>query len=485
MTVVASAPRRRRRASLIFRYLLLYSALFAVLVAVVLGLVYRATVRLHEASADRAVAAEASRLRGQLEGRTETQMAAVVTQSTTAGGGRRTIYLLVTERREYLAGNLPAWPGGVEAAEPRDARNGDAAALQEFPLDAGAPSATDGDDAGDREGGRARGRAFVLPSGHRLLVARNVTEVHELRDLVSVWLVAALGITVVLGIGGGFVVARRLSARLDELGRESRAILAGDLHRRMPVSPRGDEFDALAESLNAMLERIEDLMSGMRQVSESIAHDLRSPISRLRSRIEVALMRPPDAVALHEVLEHTVRDIDGVLAMFNALLTIATAESGAPRERFVAVDLRALAAEAVETYEPSAEERGLRLALDAAEPVTVDGEPHLLAQALANLLDNAVKYATVPGGVLVRLRAAAGRATLEVSDDGPGVPEAFRARAFERFSRVEQSRTTPGSGLGLSLVRAVARLHGGEVSLAEGGPGLTVRIELPRRLDPR
>jgi len=475
---------RRRRGSVIFRYLLLYSALFGVLVALVLGLVYRATVRVHEDAADRAVAVEASRLRGQLDGRSETQMAAVVTQSTAADGTRRTIYLLVTERREYLAGNLPAWPGGVEASEAPQAGAGDTAAMQEFPLD-GASESGGSTAGGASAGARARGRALVLPSGHRLLVARNVTEVHELRDLVAAWLVAALGITVLLGIGGGFVVARRLSARLDELGRESRAILAGDLHRRMPVSPRGDEFDALAESLNAMLARIESLMEGMRQVSESVAHDLRSPISRLRSRIEVALMQPPDAAALREVLERTVHDIDGVLAMFNALLTIATAESGAPRERFVAVDLRALAADAVETYEPAAEERGLRLVLDAPDPVSVDGEPHLLAQALANLLDNAVKYVTPPGDVRVRLRAVETRATLEVMDDGPGVPDAFRARAFERFSRVEQSRTTPGSGLGLSLVRAVARLHGGAVSLGESGPGLTVRIELPRRSDAR
>jgi signal transduction histidine kinase len=220
-------------------------------------------------------------------------------------------------------------------------------------------------------------------------------------------------------------------------------------------------------------------MAGMRAVSESIAHDLRSPISRLRSRIEVALMQPPDAGATRAVLEETVRDIDHVLAMFNALLTIAVAESGAPRERFADVDLAAIAADAVETYEPAAEEKGLLLALDAPGPVRLRGEPHLLAQALAHLLDNAVKYVPSPGRVAVRVAADGTRARLEVADDGPGLPEAFRARAFERFSRVEASRTTPGSGLGLSLVRAVARLHGGDVTLGDGRPGLVVGIELP------
>lgn len=174
------------------------------------------------------------------------------------------------------------------------------------------------------------------------------------------------------------------------------------------------------------------------------------------------------------------RDIDHVLAMFNALLTIAVAESGAPRERFADVDLAAIAAEAVETYEPAAEEAGLRLVLDAPYAVRLRGEPHLLAQALANLLDNAVKYVPSPGRVAVRVVADGARARLEVADDGPGLPPAFRERAFERFSRVETSRTTPGSGLGLSLVRAVARLHRGDVTLADAGPGLVVGIELPR-----
>jgi len=190
-------------------------------------------------------------------------------------------------------------------------------------------------------------------------------------------------------------------------------------------------------------------------------------------------MQPADAAAAREVLRQTVTDIDDVLGVFNALLTIAVAESGAPRERFVALDLRALAAEVVETYEPAAAERGLDLTLDAPAPVPVRGEPHLLTQALVNLLDNAVKYVPGPGNVVVRVRATPERAQLLVADDGPGIPASFRARAFERFSRVEQSRTTPGSGLGLSLVRAVARLHGGEVTLADASPGLVVGIELP------
>jgi len=470
LSVAVRTPARRR--SLVFRYLLLYSSLFCALVVAVLALVYWSTVRAHERQADRALDAEVVRLSGTLVGRSETQMATVITQSSAEHGGRTTIYMLATERREYLAGNLREWP--VVREEPSAAGSApEGADLQEFPLvrrpdDPGGPATV------------ARGRALALPSGHRLLVARNVTEVGELRDLVTRWLLGALAVTVLLGIGGGAVLSRRLSARLASLSSNSQAILEGDLQRRMPVSPRGDEFDALAESLNRMLDRIQDLMDGMRAVSESIAHDMRSPISRLRSRIELVLMQRPDGDAYREVLQQTVHDVDGVLGMFNALLTIALAESGAPRERFVEVDLRALAADAVETYEPVAEERGLRLTLDAPEPVLVRGEPHLLTQALTNLLDNAVKYVPGPGNVVVRVGGTAERATLRVADDGPGVPASFHARAFERFARVEQSRTTPGSGLGLSLVRAVARLHGGEVTLADARPGLVVGLELPR-----
>jgi len=455
------AARARRPRSLILRWVLGYALGFAALIVAVLVLVYVATVGTRESAADARIEDELQRLARALDGMNVGEMRALVTERSQRHGGRTTIYLLVSESRDYVAGNLPSWPplagGGSAPAEQGE--------LQEFEV-----AGPDGDAA------RARGGAIALRSGHRLLVARNVG---ELRQLVGASLLGVLAITLLAGVGGGVLLSRRLSARLEELARNSRAILAGDVARRMPVSPRGDEFDAMAKSLNEMLDRIDELMSGMRSVSESIAHDLRSPLSRLRSRIELALMQPPDANAQREVLESTVRDIDGVLAMFNALLTIATAESGTPRERFVAVELRALAAEAVETYEPAAEERGLRLTLDAPEPVEVRGEPHLLAQALANLLDNAVKYAT-PGAVAVRLRGDAGRVTLEVADSGPGIPAAFRERAFERFSRVEQSRTTPGSGLGLSLVRAVARLHGGAVSLAGDGPGAIVRIELPR-----
>lgn len=426
-----------------------------------LVLVWWWTLELQEERIDQAIAAEAGELRGRLVGRSVAEMAAVVTRRSTGPQGSTTMYLLASERREYIAGNLRDWPREGEGA----------AGATEFALGAG--------DAGDDEATRARGIAATLPSGHRLLVARDVTQLRELGSLVTRSLLIALGMTVVLGVAGGALLGRRLSARLDAINRNSRAILEGDLHRRMPVSPRGDEFDALAANLNRMLDRIESLMTGMREVSDSIAHDLRSPISRLRSRIEVSLMGPPGPSAYREVLAESLRDIDDVLGMFNALLAIALAESGEARERFVDVDLAALAADTVDVYEPAAEEAGLELVPEAASPVPARGDAQLLRQALANLLDNAIKYVPRGGRIVVRAVAGKGAAGLAVVDDGPGIPESFRDKAFERFTRVDPSRTRPGSGLGLSLVRAVARLHGGEVTIADARPGLAVEIRIP------
>jgi signal transduction histidine kinase len=217
----------------------------------------------------------------------------------------------------------------------------------------------------------------------------------------------------------------------------------------------------------------------MRTVTSDIAHDLRQPISRLRSRIEVTLMGPHDPEVYGEALQVTLAETDDILTMFNALLTIAVAESGAPRESFESIDLSEIARSAVELYRPAAEEAGLDIRLRADRPVPLSGNPHLIMQALSNLLDNAIKYAKDSGAVWVRVDEKDGQAILGVADRGPGILDEFRDRAFDRFTRQEESRTTPGSGLGLSLVRAVARLHGGVVELEDNEPGLEIHLRLP------
>nr|MDJ0983691.1 HAMP domain-containing sensor histidine kinase [Kiloniellales bacterium] len=228
-----------------------------------------------------------------------------------------------------------------------------------------------------------------------------------------------------------------------------------------------------------MLDRIEDLITGIKQVSNNIAHDLRSPLARLRSRLEVTLMEPPDADSYRVALEKTISEADHLLQTFNALLSIAQAEAGAPRRNFADVDLSAGARDAAELYEPLAEEKDLHLAVEVAEGIRLQGDQHLLFQALVNLLDNAIKFSPAGGSIELSLRREGARAALTVADRGPGIPESLRERALERFFRLEESRSTPGSGLGLSLVAAVARLHDGRIVLEDNQPGLRAVLDLP------
>jgi signal transduction histidine kinase len=274
-------------------------------------------------------------------------------------------------------------------------------------------------------------------------------------------------------------MSRWTLGRIDRINRTTAGIVAGDLGRRIELSGADDEFDELARHLNAMLERIDRLLAGMRQVTDDIAHDLRTPLTRMRSRVELALMRD-HAIApeTRDLLEATLRDADGLIETFNALLSIARAEAGAQRGEWEAVDLTALAREVHELYEPLAEDKGIALELlpDPAGPALTLGNGQLLAQAIANLVDNAIKH--TPPGSNVTLRTRRGpEPAVEVADDGPGIPADQRERAKQRFVRLDAARSSvPGSGLGLSLVDAVAKLHEGRLDLLDNEPGLKVRL---------
>jgi len=274
----------------------------------------------------------------------------------------------------------------------------------------------------------------------------------------------------------------------------TRTIMAGDLGGRLPVAGTGDELDRLAENLNVMLERIEALMHGLKEVSDNIAHDLKTPLTRLRNRCEEALRTAKSVrTAKSEgeyraALEGTIEDSEGLIRTFNALLMIARAESGQARDDMSEFDAAEIAHDIGELYEPLAEQKGIALKVEADAPAKVKGNRELVSQALANLVDNAIKY-TEPRDlasngatpeIVVRALNEGDRILLTVADSGPGIPEADRARVVERFVRLEQSRSQPGSGLGLSLASAVARLHGGELTLADNQPGLKSVIALPR-----
>ncbi|HVV62271.1 MAG TPA: ATP-binding protein [Pseudolabrys sp.] len=331
-------------------------------------------------------------------------------------------------------------------------------------------------------------RVFQLPGGFRLLVGRDLEERERLYHIVlsaGRWSVA---IVVVLGLAGGLLVTRRVLRRVDAMTETTRTIMDGDLEERLPVAGTGDELDRLAENLNLMLERIEALMRGLKEVSDNIAHDLKTPLTRLRNRAEEALRTAKSEAEYRAVLDNTIEESDGLIRTFNALLMIARAESGQAREDMNEFDAAEIARDVGELYEPLAEEKGIALKVEAEAPAPVKGNRELVSQALANLVDNAIKYAGpddrpangAAPEILVRALNEGDRILLTVADAGPGIPEADRARAVERFVRLEQSRSLPGSGLGLSLASAVARLHGGELTLEDNQPGLKSTIVLPR-----
>jgi signal transduction histidine kinase len=322
-------------------------------------------------------------------------------------------------------------------------------------------------------------RRYDLPGGFRLLVGRDVRGRVELRRLLTNALFSSMLVIAALGAVGAFVIRKLFRRMVAEVSATADAIAGGDLTPRVRRSGRGDEFDRMAESINTMLERIAKLMDGVRQVSNAIAHDLRTPITRARARLEDAASHAHSELELRAAVERAVSDLDGVTAVFQALMRIAEIEVGARRSAFADVDLGPLLADLAELYGAVAEEHGLTLQLGVPDTLTILGDRDMLQQAVANLLDNAIKFS--PDGGRIRLEASlTGRhVRVSVADQGPGIPEADRPRATERFFRGEQARNTPGSGLGLALVQAVAALHEGSLMLDDARPGLRATITLP------
>ena len=372
------------------------------------------------------------------------------------------IYLLVDPALRRITGNLASWPQGLPVRR----------TWAELPI--------------ERAGIRslARVRTFTLPGDFHLLVGRDVQVRAELRDLLTGALLWALLVVLVLGLAGAVIIRGLFRRALANVSTTAAAISAGDLSQRVRVSGRGDEFDRLSETINEMLERITRLMDGVRQVSNAIAHDLRTPITRARARLEDALLHAEREADLRAAIERATADLDDIVAVFQALLRIAEIEAGTRRSAFALFDAAPMLAGLVDLYSAPAEEGGLSLLLACPERLPLFGDRELIQQAIANLLDNALKF-SLPGGV-VRLSAAtaAGAVTITVADHGSGIPLADRERATERFFRGEAARNTPGAGLGLALVQAVAQLHAGTFALADNAPGLAATLHLPATVEP-
>jgi signal transduction histidine kinase len=454
-----------------FKLTLVYLTVFALFAAFLLGYFALNTRRLITEQITDTVDAEITGLSEQYRLGGIRRLVIVVDARARRPGS--SLYLVTTFAGEALAGNVTALvpgildkPGWTETAYRRldEAENA------------------------DRPEHEALVRVFQLPGGFRLLVGRDLDERERLYHIVlsaGRWSVA---IVIVLGLAGGLLVSRRVLRRVDAMTETTRTIMAGDLGERLPVAGTGDELDRLADNLNAMLERIEALMYGLKEVSDNIAHDLKTPLTRLRNRSEEALRTAKSEAEYRAALEATIEESEGLIRTFNALLMIARAESGQARDDMSEFDAAEIAHDVVELYEPLAEEKGIALKVEGDAPAKVKGNRELVSQALANLVDNAIKYTEprdaaangVAPEIAVRALSEGDRILLSVTDSGPGIPEADRGRVVERFVRLEQSRSQPGSGLGLSLAAAVARLHGGELTLSDNQPGLKSVIALPR-----
>ncbi|MEJ2327969.1 MAG: HAMP domain-containing sensor histidine kinase [Chromatiaceae bacterium] len=419
-------PARTFRSST-FRLALLYMALAVGSVIILLGFIYWATAGYMSRQTDDTIEAEIEGLAEQYRDQGLPGLSSLIAERIARDPGGAAVYLLANRNFTPVVGNLSGWP---------DAK-ADGQGWMSFALHDWGP--------GSNKEHIARARIFDLQGGLHLLVGRDVRELEATRRLILNALAWGLAIT---------------------------AAMDGDLSRRVPTDGTGDDFDQLAVNLNRMLERIEQLLEAVRQVSDNIAHDLRTPLTRLRTRLELARRESdhPDLVA--EALDQAIENADELLATFNALLRIARIESRSRRTAFAKVDLSALVEDVAELYEPLATDRGQQFAVEAPGPLRVNGDRDLLFQAVANLVDNAIKYTPAKGRITLSARLHAGRPEIAVIDGGPGIPAAMREKVFQRFFRLDGSRSTPGSGLGLSLVQAVARIHGAQIRLEDNDPGL-------------
>ncbi|WP_337266411.1 sensor histidine kinase [Oryzifoliimicrobium ureilyticus] len=323
---------------------------------------------------------------------------------------------------------------------------------------------------------------FILDNGMRVLIGRDLGEPEAFRVLVRQALMIALAI---MGLGAiiiWFGIGRNALKRIDRVSAASKKIMAGDLSQRLPVSGSGDEFDRLSVSLNAMLERIEKLNEGLRQVSDNIAHDLKTPLTRLRNKAVDALDRQDEDLR-HSALEGIIAESDQLIRTFNALLMISRVEAGSVAAEMSSVELSSIVTDSAELYEPVAEEAGLSLSAEIEPEITIEGNRELIGQAIFNLIDNAIKYSADQGGaIILKLHRRDKHICLSVADHGPGIPEDRRADVVKRFVRLDESRSKPGTGLGLSLVEAVMELHHGSLELSDTKPdaqdarGLTVTL---------
>ncbi|HSY06024.1 MAG TPA: HAMP domain-containing sensor histidine kinase [Steroidobacteraceae bacterium] len=432
--------------------------LLVTLILVTAGVFYFGTVGVLARSTDGKIVSISNRLRNQYGNRPPADLVREIKQELTDGIDSDTeIFLVTAPSGRPVVGNLSTWPP------------------------AGTPMGRLINRELIRDGRPSFARLYVqpLPSGGLLYVGRDLSEQLAIRMLVLHALEAAMAVSLGLVVIGAWLSRHQIERRISGIRQTARAIESGNLEQRIAVSG-DDEFARLGVDINRMLDRIEQLMNGVRHVSNAIAHDLRTPLGRVRARLDEALRREPTAPALSGAARAAIEDIDELIVLLNKLLQIAEAESGMRAQSFERVDLNRVVHDMVELYDAAAEEAGVTLAVSSHDPLWARGDHDLLATAVASLIDNALKYAGRGASVEVAAHCEGQRAVIVVRDTGPGVPESELARLTERFYRMDRARTQPGNGLGLAIVAAIATLHGGKLQLSNADPGLRAAILLPQ-----
>jgi signal transduction histidine kinase len=443
-----------------FRLAAIYLMVFGATVGLGFVLVYQSTVGVIDRQTRQTIVAELGRLSDQYRAGGLNRLVRVIEATSRQESRREEIYLLTDANFEHIAGNLTQWPKHAPTDE-----------WFEFPIERA--------DQARRAPRQAMGRTFQLRGGYRLLVGRDTEAQMRFRTLfldASAWIALA---TAFVGLITGLVLSRRVLKRVDTVAHAGENIASGNFDSRLPLAGSGDEFDRLSTSFNAMLDRIEGLMSGMRLATDSISHDVRRPLTRLRAKLDLALSQSSDGDEAQDAMGTALEEIDATVLILDNLLKIARAEAGVAGDTWRAIDLATLTRDAAELYQPVAEDKGVTLEYNL-NPAPIQGEPQLLAQAIANLIDNAIKFSPAQTGqICIETFAKGDMAMVQITDNGPGIAQDDRARATDRFVRLDDgSRATEGSGLGLSLVRAVAHMHGGEIELGDGDPGLRAIFSL-------
>jgi signal transduction histidine kinase len=440
---------------------ILYVTGFSSAIFAVLGYTYWNTINFVTENSDHAIAAESAVLRETYGISGSNGVIGLIDRRKADGFFADWVYLLADPSFHYVAGNLRQWPATL-SGEPGWA---------DFRRTEGQP----------QPGEQPAIRAFfqTLPDRSHLLVGRQADDLGQFRRTIATGLASAAGLFLLLAAAAGISTSRRSVARIEAVNATSRRIIGTGLHERIPVRGTRDEWDELAHNLNAMLDRIEELVEANRQVSDNVAHDLRTPLTRTRGRLERAYQRPLDPAQYHAVIGDAILELDAVLQTFASLLRIAQIEARDRISGFRSIDLSEIAREVIELFDPAAEEKRVALKYSAREPAIIVGDRDLLFDALSNLVDNALKHGARRGEVAVSVLRRTEGAVLAVADRGPGIPADERKHVLQRFYRLEHSRNTPGNGLGLSLVAAVAKLHGAQIDMADNSPGLRIELRFP------